>query len=120
MVSHEYAWEPYHSPLNRVTGYTPSKNVSAAAGLCSLPNGFDQAGPDGRLASRTFNAPPGFGGKLLYQRLDILTAYAAGRSIVTFGWGEREAQMAWPETLDDKMRKLYQEGKNVWRGHWVH
>jgi hypothetical protein len=39
---------------------------------------------------------------------------------VTFGWGERETQMAWQERLDDAFQKVYQAGRNVWRKHWVH
>jgi hypothetical protein len=120
VVSHNYAWEPHHSPMNDAAGYTPGKLVSQAADLRNVAHGFDQVEPDGTAASRTFSAPAGFEGHLLYQRLDLLTSYAAGRAIVTFGWGERQTQMAWPEQLDDAFRRLYQAGRNVWRKHWIH
>lgn len=120
VVSHDYAWESHHSPMNDADGYTPGKLVSQAADLRGVAHGFDQVEPDGTAASRTFSAPAGFRGHLLYQRLDLLTSYAAGRAIVTFGWGERETQMAWPERLDDTFQKLYRAGKNVWRQRWIH
>lgn len=120
VISHNFAWESYHSPLNDANGYTPGKLVSMAADLRAVPNGFDQVEADGRLAARAFSAPAGFEGALLYQRLDLLSAYAANRAIVTFGWGERHTQMAWPDRLEPTLQKLYQEGRNVWRRHWVH
>jgi hypothetical protein len=120
VVSHNYAWESHHSPMNDADGYTPGKLVSQAADLRGVAHGFDQVEPDGNAASRTFTAPAGFEGHLLYQRLDLLTAYAAGRAIVTFGWGERQTQVAWPERLDAAFQKLYQAGRNVWRKHWIH
>ncbi len=120
VVSHNYAWEPHHSPMNDTEGYTPGKLVSQASDLRGVAHGFDQVEPDGTAASRTFSAPAGFVGHLLYQRLDLLTSYAAGRAIVTFGWGERQTQIAWPERLDDTFQKLYQAGRNVWRRYWVH
>jgi hypothetical protein len=120
VVSHNYAWESYHSPMNDADGYTPGKLVAQAADLRGVAHGFDQVEPDGTAASRTFSAPAGFEGHLLYQRLDLLMSYAAGRAIVTFGWGERQTQMAWPERLDDTFQRLYQAGRNVWRKHWIH
>jgi hypothetical protein len=119
IVSHDFSWESYHSPLNDANGYTPGKLISAAADLRALPHGFDQAEPGGRLAARAFSAPAGFDGNLLYQRLDVLKAYAAGRAIVTFGWGERNTQFAWPDQIEPTIQKVYQEGRNVWREHWV-
>jgi hypothetical protein len=120
VLSHNYAWEPHHSPMNDAAGYTPGKLVSQAADLRGIAHTFDQVEPDGTAASRTFSAPAGFEGHLLYQRLDLLTAYATGRAILTFGWGERQTQMAWQERLDDAFQKVYQAGRNVWRKHWVH
>lgn len=120
VVSHNYAWESHHSPLNDAHGYLPGKLVSQDADLRAVAHTFNQVEPDGTPASFTFSAPAGFDGHLLYQRLDLLTAYAAGRAIVTFGWGERQTQMAWPERLDPSFQKLYQASKNVWRHHWIH
>lgn len=119
VICHNFAWESHHSPINNTTGYTPGKLVSAAADLRGVPHGFDQVGPDGRVAARTFSAPAGFEGSLLYQRADVVSAYAAGRAIVTFGWGERQAQMAWPDRVAPTLQKLYQAGRNVWREHWI-
>lgn len=120
VVSHNYAWESHHSPMNEADGYTPGKLISQAADLRGVAHGFDQVEPEGTAASRTFSAPAGFVGQVLYQRLDLLKSYAAGRAIVTFGWGERQTQMAWPERLDDAFQMLYQSGRNVWRKSWIH
>lgn len=120
VLSHSYAWEAYHSSMNDVTGYTPGRLVSQTADLRSLAHTFDQVEPNGTPASRSFSAPAGFEGHLLYLRLDLVTACASGRAIVTFGWGERQTQMAWPERPDKGVQKIYQDGRNVWRKHWVH
>ena len=53
-------------------------------------------------------------------RADLLRSYAAGRAILTFGWGQRETQTAWPETLPTSLQRLYAEHKNIWRILKVH
>lgn len=83
--------------------------------LRALPAGFDQYEPSGALAARSFAAPSGFSGGLLYLRADLLRRYAADRAIVTFCWGERQMKTAWPERPSSALRALYQSHQNVWR-----
>ena len=49
-------------------------------------------GLDGRHASRSFAAPDGFEGHLLFVREDLVATYAAGRPLVQLAWGERQGR----------------------------
>jgi hypothetical protein len=119
-LAHHFAWEPHHSGENQVNAYVPSRSFSEAFDLRSIPAGFDQVEPSGALAARSFSAPAGFKGGLLYLRGDLLWRYADGRPIVTFGWGERQTQLTWPEKVSSSLQKLYAEHRNVWRMVKVH
>ncbi|MFD6549064.1 NACHT domain-containing protein [Streptomyces sp. NPDC058398] len=114
-LAHHFTWESHHSSQNQATAYVPSRLFSQAFDLRALPAGFDQSEPSGARAARSFAAPPGFSGSLLYLRADLLRQYAAGRAIVTFCWGERQIKTAWPERPSDALKKLYQAYQNIWR-----
>lgn len=118
VLAHSMSWESYHSSENQVGGYVPSRLFSERFDLRSVAAGFHQVTPGGRAAARTFSAPDGFDGQLLFLRQDLVAEYAAGRAVVTFGWGERETQFAWPEEPSDQVRAIYRSGANVWRRIW--
>ncbi|MEV5177095.1 hypothetical protein AB0L10_39905 [Streptomyces flaveolus] len=114
-LAHHFAWEPHHSSQNQTTAYVPSRLFSQAFDLSALPAGFDQCEASGALAARSFAAPSGYKGQLLYLRADLLRRYAAGRAIVTVCWGERAIKTAWPDRPSGALRKLYQTHQNIWR-----
>jgi hypothetical protein len=114
-LTHHYAWESYHSSENQAAAYIPSKLFSEAFDLRSLPASFDQVEPSGRVAARSFVAPAGFTGELLYLRTDLVRLYASGKSVVLFAWGERRVQFTWPEEAPRAARNAYASHANVWR-----
>lgn len=67
----------------------------------------------------SFTAPPGFNGHLLYIREDIVKAYAGDRTVVTFGWGERQINVAWPDEMPEPLLEVYRTHGNVWRHHRI-
>ena len=67
----------------------------------------------------SFTAPPGFNGHLLYVREDIVKAYAGDRTVVTFGWGERQIHAAWPEEIPEPLLKVARIYGNIWRTHRI-
>ena len=117
-LTHQYTWESYHSSRNQVSAWVPSKLLTAATDLRSVPAGFDQVDPDGKIATRSYTAPPGFTGHMLYVRSDVLREYAQDRVIVTFGWGERQTQLG-GGTLPAPLQRIYWAHRNVWRNIWT-
>jgi hypothetical protein len=117
LLAHQYAWESYHSLLNQAgSAYVPSRRFSEAFDLRGKPGTFDQVLPDGSLASRTFSAPPGFSGMLLYVREDLLRRFAGNRAFVGLAWGERQIVMdhsrgGAPEWLV----RVAQSGADTWK-----
>jgi hypothetical protein len=76
VLAHEYAWESYHSELNRAGGaYVPSRTVSVKFDLRSIAQSFDQLLPDGSRATITLGGVDGLEGSVLYIREDLLRAY---------------------------------------------
>lgn len=118
-MAHVFAWEGHNSSENQAFAYVPSQRLSQHSGLRSVAAGFDQIDADGRPAAISFTAPAGFNGDLLYVREDIVKAYAGDRTVVTFGWGERQIHAAWPEEIPDRLRKVYRAHRNIWRTHRV-
>jgi hypothetical protein len=114
-LAHDYAWESHHSSENQATAYVPSRLFSEAFDLRGVPANFDQIEPSGAVAARSFAAPSGFSGHLLYLRADLLRSYAAGRAVVTFAWGERRLQFTWPEDPPRAVQNSYRSRTNVWR-----
>ncbi|WP_157526394.1 hypothetical protein [Microbacterium oleivorans] len=118
-VAHSYAWETHNSSENQAFAYVPSQRLSQMSRLHSAPAGFNQVDEGGRVAAMSFTAPEGFDGHLLYVREDVLQMYTGGRAVVTFGWGEREIRVEWPERIPDGARRIYQDHANVWRTHRI-
>ncbi|WP_157973897.1 NACHT domain-containing protein [Desertihabitans aurantiacus] len=118
-LAHTFAWEGHHSSENQAFAYVPSQRISQHSGLLSVAAGFDQVDAAGRPAAMSFSAPPGFSGHLLYLREDVLKAYAGQRTVVTFGWGERQIHATWPKQIPDRLLEVYRAARNIWRTHRV-
>lgn len=118
-MAHIYAWEGHNSSENQEFAYVPSQRLSQLSGLHSVAAGFNQVDSSGRLAAMSFAAPRGLDGHLLYVREDVVKTYVGDRAAVTFGWGEREIRVEWPERIPEAMRQVYQNHQNVWRTHRV-
>lgn len=118
-MAHVFAWEGHNSSENQAFAYVPSQRLSQHSGLRSVAAGFDQVDAEGRPAAMSFTAPESFNGHLLYVREDIVKAYAGDRAVVTFGWGERQIHAAWSREMPERLRKVYQQYRNIWRAHRV-
>jgi len=116
-LTHQYSWESHHSSRNQVRAWVPSKLLSTALSLRSVPAGFDQVDREGRLASHSYTAPQGFTGHMLYVRSDVIREYAKDRVIATFGWGERQTQLG-GGIIPAPLQRAYWAHRNVWRGIW--
>ncbi len=113
-LSHEYAWENYHSEMNQAGGtYVPSHCFSARFDLRSIAQSFDQCLPNGMRASITLSGVDGLEGDVLYLREDLLREYAGNRAVVCCAFGERTLRhyrSAPPDWLAAAERK----GANAW------
>ncbi len=116
-LAHTFAWEGHHSAENQEFAYLPSRRLSLQSELHAIGASFDQVDQEGRPAAKSYAAPEGWEGHLLYIREDCVQTYAQGRAIVLFGWGEREIHLAWPDSIPDRLRDVYQSNRNVWRIH---
>ncbi len=115
VLAHEFAWEDHHSTLNTAGGaLVASRAFSAAFDLRGVPQTFDQQTPDGGWAARSFAAPAGYTGNVLYLRTDLIRAYAAGRRLVWLMWGERLLDRVAYDT-DDRLQQAHASGDNDWR-----
>jgi hypothetical protein len=115
ILAHTYAWESYHSLLNLAGGaLVPSRSFSAAFDLRGVPQSFDQVEPHGKWAAKSYSAPTGFDGRLLYLREDLLSRYAAGHRLVWWIWGERWIARQ-TETRSDQLDEIYKHRQGEWR-----
>ncbi len=94
VLSHRYAWENYHSSMNRGGGCSvPSRAFSEEFDLRSAPSRFSQYESNGSLAAISLAPPEGCNrdGNVLYLREDLLLQYANARNVqlVWAIWGER-------------------------------
>lgn len=91
---HEYAWESYHSKLNKASGaLLPSPNLCQAVGLRYSPGSWDMHDTSG-VASlyREIGAKStSLSGHVTYLRADLLRRYLeeTGQVLVWMIWGER-------------------------------
>lgn len=116
LLAHHYAWESYHSTLNRAGGaLVPSRRFSEAFDLRGLPGTFDQALPDGSLASRSCSAPSGFTGNVLYLREDLLRTFAGKRVFVGLVWGERQIDVTVSGPGPDWLVRAREEDADLWK-----
>jgi hypothetical protein len=113
VLAHGYAWESYHSEMNRAgSARIPSRLFSAHFDLRGLAQSFDQLLPDGNRAAITLSGVDGLDGDIVYIREDLLRQYIANRSIVWFTSGERDLRpypSAPPQWLVDARRQRENE-----------
>lgn len=118
-LAHTFAWEGHHSVENQEFAYVPNRRLSLQSQLRSLGASFNQVDDEGRPAAKSFAAPDGFEGHLLYLREDCVMAYTQDRALVQFGWGERQTHLTWPESVPPRLQAVYQSYGNIWRTHRV-
>lgn len=115
VLAHEYAWESYHSEMNRAGSVlVPSQPFSHRFDLRTVPQTFDQFLPDGRRATITLSGVDGLEGGVLYIREDLLRQYIGKRAIVWFMFGERELH-PYPSSPPEWMMNAQQQQANSWR-----
>ncbi len=113
VVAHEYNAETGALELPARGCDVPSARIAEHFDLRQLPGTLDLVGLDGRSASKTFRAPDGFGGQLLYIREDLIREYASDRSLVQVAWGERRVLFGWNNRPDWFAETA--ENADVWR-----
>jgi len=115
ILAHRYAWESYHSEMNRAGGArVPSPNFSTRFDLRSVPQGFDQCLPDGRRATITLSGVDGLEGDVLYVREDLLRQYVGDRDVLWFAFGERELR-PYPPSPPQWLVDAQREEEDAWR-----
>lgn len=115
VLAHEYAWESYHSELNRAGSVpVPSHPFSTRFDLRSAAQSFDQFLPDGTRATITLGGVDGLDGDILYIREDLLRQYVGERAIVWFAFGERELQ-PYPPSPPNWLVEVQRQQANEWR-----
>lgn len=114
ILAHEYAWESYHSEMNRAgSALVPSQPFSVQFDLRGAPQTFNQFLPDGSPATLTLSGVDGLDGKLLYIREDLLRQYAGERAIVWFVFGGRELR-PYPSPPPKWLVGAQRQGENAW------
>jgi len=113
-LAHGYAWESYHSEMNRAgRALVPSKVFSERFDLRGVAQWFDQFLPDGRRASITLSGVDGLEGDLLYLHEDLLAQYVGNRVIVWLAFGERELR-PFPASPPEWLVAAQREYANAW------
>jgi hypothetical protein len=114
VLAHNYAWESYHSEINRAgSARVPSQPFSARFDLRNVAQSFDQFLPEGSRATITLSGVDGLDGDILYIREDLLRQYVANRAIVWFAFGEREMR-PYPPSPPEWLVRVQRRGANAW------
>ncbi len=114
VLAHEYAWESYHSELNRAGSVrVPSHSFSTRFDLRGAPQSFDQFLPDGTRATISLTGVDGLDADILYIREDLLRQYAGERAIVWFAFGERELK-PYPPSPPEWLVDAQRQQANAW------
>lgn len=114
VLAHEYAWESYHSEMNRSgSALVPSHPFSARFDLRSSPQSFDQFLPDGTRATRTLSSVDGLDGNILYIREDILQQYLRHCALVWYAFGERDLR-PYPTAPPEWFVEVQRRQENAW------
>lgn len=114
ILTHDFVWEGYHSPLNRALGSRiPSRWFSEHFNLRTEPQSLDQADPTGSKASLSLRGPGNFEGRLLYLREDLVEEYANGRGLIWFVRGGRELH-PFPVQVPSWLRTAWRTSADRW------
>lgn len=114
VLAHEYAWESYHSEINRAgSAHVPSQLISAHFDLRSVAQSFDQFLADGSRATITLGGVDGIAGDVVYIREDVLRQYVAERAVVWFSFGERELS-PYPPSPPEWLEEALRREENAW------
>ena len=114
VLAHDYAWESYHSEMNRAgSARVPSQIFSAHFNLRGVAQSFDQVLPDGSPATITLSGVDGLVGDVVYIREDLLRQYVADRAIVWFAFGERELR-PYPPSPPAWLMDAQRQQSNAW------
>lgn len=114
VLAHEYAWESYHSEMNRAgSARVPSQPFSHRFDLRNAPQDFDQFLPDGSRATITLSGVDGLEGNVLYIREDLLRKYVDDNAIIWFAFGERELR-PYPPSPPQWLENVYRQQANAW------
>lgn len=115
VLAHEYAWEGYHSEMNRAGSVrVPSQPFSRHFDLRSIAQAFDQILPNGSRATITLSGIDGLKGNLLYIREDLLQQYVDGRTILWSAFGERELR-PYPAVPPNWLLEAQRKQANAWQ-----
>ena len=113
-LAHDYAWESYHSEMNRAGhARVPSQPFSARFDLRGAAQTFNQFLPDGSPATITLKGVDGLHADLLYIREDLLLEYVGERAVVWFTFGEREP-WPYPPSPPQWLLDARRQGANAW------
>lgn len=114
VLAHDYAWESYHSEMNRAgSAGVPSQLFSARFDLRSVAQSFDQFLPDGSRATITLSSVDGLEGDVLYIREDLLRQYVGDRAIIWLVFGERELR-PYPPSPPEWLVDAQRQQANAW------
>lgn len=114
VLSHEYAWESYHSETNHAgNARVPSQPLASFFDLRSIPQVFDQYLADGTRATVTLSGVDGLSGDVLYVREDLLRTFVGDRAIVWHSFGERELR-PYPPSPPEWLASIQRERRNEW------
>lgn len=114
VLAYNYAWESYHSEMNRAGGVrVPSHPFSARFDLCTAPQSFDHFLPDGTRATISLGGIDGLDADILYIREDLLRQYVGERAIVWFAFGERVLR-PYPPLPPEWLVEAQQQQANSW------
>jgi hypothetical protein len=113
-LAHNYAWESYHSELNRTgSARVPSQPFSAHFDLRGVAQSFDQVLPDGSRATITLRGVDGLDGDIVYVREDLLRQYVGDRAVVWDAFGERELR-PYPPSPPEWLPEAVRRRENAW------
>lgn len=114
VLAHEYAWESYHSEINRAGSVrVPSHPFATRFSLRGSAQSFDQFLPDGTRATITLGAGDGLDADILYVREDLLQQYVGDRAIVWLVFGERELR-PYPPSPPEWLVEAQRGRLNAW------
>ena len=114
VLAHGYAWESYHSELNRAgSTRVPSQSFSHRFDLRSAAQSFDQFLADGSRATITLSGVAGLEGEVLYIREDLLQQYVDDHAIIWVAFGGREIR-PYPPSPPQWLVDAQQQQANSW------